>query len=109
MAPDFDKIQPGMTNGLNKTSKVKKEDNTEKQSQQNNNNVSFKQVDLKDMGTGVAGRSSVKMDNLETDMISFKGNYKFADATNKLIDKLLDQGYSLEDAVSAVYGELGVK
>ena len=108
MAPDFDKIQPGMTNGLNKTSKVKKEDNTEKQAQQSNN-VSFKQVDLKDMGTGVAGRSSVKMDNLETDMISFRVNSKFADATNKLIDKLLEQGYSLEDAVIAVYGELGVK
>ena len=109
MTPDFDKIQPGMTSGLNKTSKVKKDENVEKESQPNNN-VSFKQVDLKDMGTGVAGRSSVKMDNLETDMISFKGNYKFADATNKLIDEMVDKkGYSLEQAISAVYGELGIK
>ena len=109
MAPDFDKIQAGMTSGLNKTSKVKKDETVGKEAQPNNN-VSFKQVDLKDMGTGVAGRSSVKMDNLETDMISFKGNYKFADATNRLIDELVEKkGYSLEQAISAVYGELGIK
>ena len=109
MAPDFDKIQAGMTNGLNKTSKVQKEEKVGKEAQLNNN-VSFRQVDLKDMGTGVAGRSSVKMDNLDTDMISFRGNYKFADATNKLIDELVEKkGYSLEQAISAVYGELGVK
>ena len=109
MAPDFDKIQAGMANGLNKTKKVQKEEKEVKETAKKED-VSFKSVDLKDMGTGVAGRSSVKMDNLETDMISFRGNYKLAEASNKLIDMLVEEkGYSLEQAISAVYGELNVK
>ena len=59
------------------------------------------------MGTGSAGRSSVKMDNFNTDMISFKAHYDFVQMTNNLIDSLVEQGYSLDEATCAVYNELG--
>lgn len=106
MAPDFDKIQAGMSNGLSKTRKIKKDNSAEiSASEVSDNNVSFKQID---MGTGVAGRSSVRMDNFDTDMARFDKNYRFAELTNKYIEALVRKGYSLEDATMAVYRELGI-
>ena len=109
MTPDFDKIQAGMNNGLNKTSKISKEDEAIKTSSQSDvqNGLSFRGTEKSDMGTGAAGRSSVKMDNFNTDMLTFKGHYDFAQMTNNLIDALVEQGYSLDEATNAVYNELG--
>lgn len=107
MTPDFDKIQAGLTNGLQKTTRAKKEEKVAEKQQ--DNGLSFKSIERKDMGTGVAGRSSVKMDNFETDMAKFNQNYQFVQATNKYIDSLLEQGYSLEEAINAVHSELGVE
>ncbi len=107
MTPDFDKIQAGMTSGLQKTTKAnKKEDNNS--NSQAGQGLSFKSIERKDMGTGVAGRSSVRMDNFDTDMSKLEKNYQFAQATNDYIDELVRQGYSLEEATMAVYKELGV-
>ena len=107
MTPDFDKIQAGMNNSLNKTSKIKKEDAVKNTQPEINNGLSFRGSEKVDMGTGSAGRSSVKMDNFNTDMISFKAHYDFAQMTNNLIDSLVEQGYSLDEATCAVYNELG--
>ena len=104
MTPDFDKIQPNMINGLNKTTKAQRE---EKQAQVEND-VAFKGIERTDMGTGVAGRSSVKMDNIDTDMRKFFKNPQFAKAANKYVEHLVEQGYNYEDAIEAVWQELGV-
>ena len=107
MAPDFDKIQAGMANGLNKTQKVKKEETAEvSQKESSQKGLSFKKVDL---GTGVAGKSSVKMDNFDTDMARFQNYPMVVEAANAYVDSLLAKGYSLEEAVSAVHNELGIK
>ena len=107
MAPDFDKIQAGMTNGLQKTTKTKKEEQTSKL--QEEVGISFKNVERKDLGTGVAGKSSVKMDNFDTDMARFQNYPMVVEAANAYVDSLLAKGYSLEEAVSAVHNELGIK
>ena len=54
-----------------------------------------------------AGRSSIKMDNFDTDMRKFDGKYKYANAVNAYIDSLVAQGYPYEDAIVAVMDELG--
>ena len=107
MTPDFDKIQAGMANGLNKTTKIQKENAA--QNQEAEQGISYRQLERRDLGTGVAGRSSVGVDHYEKAMLTLKNNYAYAAATNELVDRLLDQGYSLEDAVAAVHGELGAK
>ena len=107
MTPDFDKIQAGMNNGLSKTSKIKKDETAQNTQAEVNNGISFRGTEKTDMGTGSAGRISVKMDNFNTDMISFKAHYDFAQMTNNLIDSLVEQGYSLDEATCAVYSELG--
>ena len=107
MTPDFDKIQAGMNSGLNNTKKIQKDETVQNVQPEVNNGVSFRGTEKTDMGTGSAGRSSVKMDNFNTDMVSFKSHYNFVQMTNKLIDSLVEQGYSLDEATCAVYGELG--
>ena len=104
MTPDFDKIQPGMTNGLNKV--TKKQQREEKQAS-GKSEVSFL-GERTDMGTGVAGRSSVKMDNFDTDMEKLMKNPALAKAANSYIDSLVKQGYNYIDAVNAVSSELGI-
>ena len=104
MTPDFDKIQPGMTNGLNKV--TKKQQREEKQAS-GKSEVSFL-GERTDMGTGVAGRSSVKMDNFDTDMDRFMKNPKFAKAFNLYVDSLVNKRYNYIDAVNAVSSELGI-
>ena len=107
MTPDFDKIQAGMNNGLKKTQKIQKDDTAQNTQPEVQNGLSFRGTEETDMGTGAAGRSSVKMDNFKTDMASFKAHYNFAQMTNNLIDSLVEQGYSLDEATCAVYNELG--
>ena len=107
MTPDFDKIQAGMANGLNKTTKIQKEEKAQNEQQEVQNGLSFRGAKKTDMGTGAAGRSSVKMDNLDTDMKKFKANYKFAEAVNTYVDSLVAQGYDYGDAIVAVMNELG--
>ena len=104
MTPDFDKIQPGMTNGLNKVTNNQREEKTA----QAEHDVTFKGTERTDMGTGVAGRSSVKMDNIDTDMRKFFKSPRFAIAANKYVEHLVEQGYNYEDAIEAVWQELGV-
>ena len=107
MTPDFDKIQAGMTSGLQKTRKANKKEETSNNAQAEQG-LSFRSIERKDMGTGVAGRSSVRMDNFDTDMSKLEKNYQFAKYTNDCIDSLVKQGFSLEEATMAVYKELGV-
>ena len=107
MTPDFDKIQAGMNNSLKKTSKIKKDDMAQNAQSEVKNGLSFRGTENTDMGTGAAGRSSIKMDNFNTDMVSFKAHYDFVQMTNNLIDSLVEQGYSLDEATCAVYNELG--
>ena len=107
MTPDFDKIQAGINGSLKKTSKVQREEIAQNEQSEIKNGLSFRGTEKTDMGTGSAGRSSVKIDNFNTDMISFKSHYDFANMTNNLIDSLVEQGYSLDEATYAVYSELG--
>ena len=103
MTADFDKkIQSGMVNGLNNA--------TKKQSveQVSAGEASFKDTQKIDMGTGSAGRSSVNVDNFDTDMRKFFKSPRFAQAANKYVEHLVNQGYNYEDAVNAVFSELGV-
>ncbi len=105
MTPDFDKIQPSMTNGLNKV--TKKQQREEKQAS-GKSEVSFSGTERTDMGTGVAGRSSVKMDNFDTDMEKLMKNPQLAKAFNSYVDSLVKQGYNYVGAVNAVSSELGI-
>ena len=107
MTPDFDKIQAGMSNGLNKTTKINKEDSVKNVQAEIQNGLSFRGSDKIDMGIGAAGRSSVKIDNFDTDMRKFDGKYQYANALNTYIDNLVAQGYPYEDAIVAVMDELG--
>ena len=106
MAPDFDKIQANMTSGLQKTQKTNQKEEQSLNAQQEQG-LTFRGAERTDLGMGVAGKSSIKIDNFDTDMTKFGKNYQFAQATNAYIDSLVAQGYSLDEAVSAVYGELG--
>ena len=105
MAPDFEKIQAGMNNGLKKTTKVNKEETAQAAQQEVQNGLSFRGAEKTDMGTGAAGRSSIKMDNFDTDMRKFK--YPNAQVVNTYIDALVRQGYDYGDAIVAVMNELG--
>lgn len=105
MTPDFDKIQPSMTNGLNKL--TKKQQREEKQVL-NESETSFGRIEHTDMGTGVAGRSSVKMDNFDMDMDRLMKNPNFAKTFNLYVDSLVNKGYNYVDAVNAVSSELGI-
>ena len=96
-----------MTNGLSKTQKLKKEEKTQDSVQKEG--LSFRSIEREDMGTGVVGRSSVKVDNLDTDIARLKNNYDFAKYSNDIIDYLVNQGYNYDEVVSAVYDELGLK
>ncbi|MBQ7450500.1 hypothetical protein IJS77_03710 [bacterium] len=107
MTPDFDKIQAGMNNGLKKTQKIQKEETAQSIQQEAQNGLSFRGAKKADMGTGAAGRSSVKMDNFDTDMRKFQSKYHYAHAVNTYIDALVAQGYDYGDAVVAVMNELG--
>ena len=103
MTADFDKkIQPGMVNGLNNTAKKQ---SVEKEIINNNTSKETKNIDL---GTGVAGRSSVNINNIDTDMRKFFNSPRFCEAANKYVEHLVKQGYNYEDAVNAVWTELGV-
>ena len=105
MTSDFDKIKPGMINGLNKTTNIQRE---EQKTQAEMSDTAFKGIERTDMGTGVAGRSSVKMDNIDTDMRKFFKNPSFASAANKYVEHLVEQGYNYEKAIEAVWRELGI-
>lgn len=107
MTPDFKKIQAGSNNSLNNTKKIDKEEAVQAAPLEVQGGLSFRGAKETDMGTGAAGRSSVKLDNFNTDMLTFKGHYDFAQMTNNLIDSLVKQGYSLENAAYTVYNELG--
>ena len=103
MTADFDKkIQSGMVNGLKSTTKKQGVE------QGSAGEAAFKGTQNTDMGTGVAGRSSVNIDNFDTDMRKFLKSPKFAQAANKYVEHLVNQGYNYEDAVNAVFSELGV-
>lgn len=104
MKPDFDKIQSGMVSGLSKASKKQDKENQT----QSEINTAFKGSEHVDMGTGVAGRSSVKMNNIDTDMRKFLKNPQFAHVANEYVERLIEKGYNYEDAIDAVWQELGV-
>ena len=102
MTADFDKkIQSGMVNGLNNTTKKQSVD----KKVENDTSKEIKNIDL---GTGVAGRSSVNVSNIDTDMRKFFNSPRFCEAANKYVEHLVKQGYNYEDAVKAVWSELGV-
>lgn len=104
MTPDFEKIQTGMVNGLNQTTRVNEEVKVKNEEAK----PSFKSIEREDMETGVAGRSSVKMDNFETDMRRFNENPALCGVAMETVDQLCKKGYSYEEAIDVAFKELGL-
>ena len=102
MTPDFDKIQAGMVNGLNKTTNVSK-----KKEVQATGDSSARTIGQQDFQDNVAGRSSIKADTFDANLQKFLKDPSFAMMRNNLIDKLVEQGYSLEEASYIVLTEMG--
>lgn len=106
MEPEFKKFSPSYNKELNSINPSMQKE--ERDVVACSEDVINSDIENFDMGTGVVGRSTIKIDSLDNDMRKLAKNPAFISVINEYVDKLCEQGYNLEDAINTVFSELGI-